>query len=930
MIDRRMLATTAVLLAILVLCGGPAVSENHETSAKQPPPAKCFKIVCHERGMARITCEDLAAIADISSLNPGTLNLYCSGKPVPITIKGEADGRLDPGDDITFYCEQSNPRSPVDVFWLKPCAKGEKPLRYTKVQSKSGKTEKANDITDLVLPLRDAVNDPDVKRLGGVLGVSTRDIRPGADAIFSAAVLKNILPPGKKTKAKLLLKLSRREEGADIGVNWKAEVAAGGKKLPINEKVDGLKWEISCEVPQSLFKEGNGNAARLEISLKNASEYPRKMRDGFMAASLTVEDAALFIKEKALALGGQAIIVNRDRSEVPAIKACGFSKKTVRVFAPGIAREVEGIEVVESGEDYDAIFSAQETGLCVVVQEGAYIRPAIEPYEIESKHGEFPHHHDLKSGKNEADYLIIAPREFLEAAKPLAEHRTKPRRDGRKFKVMTIDAQEIYDQFGSGRFGPQPIKDFLTYTRKHWKRVPRYVLLCADANRDIDFVNTGNTIPAYQYETYRTGPAGTDNWYATTNKYGVPEIAIGRLPADNAGELKQMVSKIIEYETASDSGPWRRRISVFAGTGGYGPEIDALLESMFRFIFSGMLPRVFDIEITYAGKKSDYYYPAERFNRRFVERINDGSLLLAYVGHGVVNGLDHIYAGNKAYPIFDESNVPELSCKGHRPIVFFISCSTGAFDLADKDCLAENIAKAKGGPIAVIASSRESHQYANGILGIEMIPAFFGKKASTGALSIPARHTPGYALVRLKKQNITERRLLRIMLDKASEQWIPSKEAARRLQVDHQYLYNLIGDPALQTALPEYDVTLSLSKTSAKAGETVTVSGACKNIEKGTATITLECDLPAALYPPFDVKDGSIDELAERHRRTNEKIVLTMETEVKDGKFSLELVPPNTVEKAKSALKPGTYYIKAYIVSEKGSAFGAVKIEIEP
>lgn len=843
-------AITVFALAAAAGCKRPAGPQTQK-AAPRKPPATCFKIVVVEPGTVRVTCDDLAKTADVSALDPRRLNLYCGGRPVPVFIEGESDGRIDPGDGIIFRCAQSNPRSPVDVFWLRPAAEGEQPLRSEKHPIQPVENTKN---TTRTLSLRP----------GGYMNASARNIWPGEAATLTATTPAAGLRLDADAKAELMLRLRRTQAGVDMRVQWQAKITVGNTVLPLKQKVNGLNWEITCEMPQSLFTEHTGGAS-LVITIHNDSDIGRNRPENFIAASLSIIGASLRVT-------GEFTGPSRD----------------------------------------------------------AYITPRIEPYELESPHGEFPHHPDLKSTANEADYLIIAPGAFIGAAQSLARHRALPRRDGERFAVMTVDAQEIYDQFDHGRFGPKAIRDFLAYARKNWKRPPRYVLLAADARHDIDPDGAGRVIPAYQYDTYFCGRVGTDNYAASED--GIPEIAIGRLPADSPEELALMAEKTIACETASEHGPWRRRLEVFAGTADYGQEIEALLQSMFKMIFGSLMPRAFDLRITYAGKDSEYYFPAEKFRARFIDSINEGALVTAYVGHGEVRALDNVYINNRAYPIFEASDVSRLSCRGRSPVMVIIACDSGAFDLPGEECLAEEILKAKDAPVAVIASSWVSHMYPNGVFGIELMPAFFGNPSDSGALADakPARRLMGDVLARLKARAIKSGGLLRGMLDLAARGWVSSKAARAALKADNLYLFNLIGDPALQITLPEHDIDLRISAESATAGDTVTVSGACPGTAEGTALVTLECDITDPLYPPYKVQNDTPAEYEERHRQANDKVVLTAEVEVKNGKFTLNIAIPATLKKTSGALKPGAYYIKAYIKGRDSDAFAAKPIEIIP
>ena len=70
-----------------------------------------------------------------------------------------------------------------------------------------------------------------------------------------------------------------------------------------------------------------------------------------------------------------------------------------------------------------------------------------------------------------------------------------------------------------------------------------------------------------------------DNWFADLDDDRLPDVAIGRLPADSVLDLRVMVSKIVAYERGPAAGDWQRRINLVAGLGGFGAFADAAIEA---------------------------------------------------------------------------------------------------------------------------------------------------------------------------------------------------------------------------------------------------------------------------------------------------------------------------------------------------------------
>jgi hypothetical protein len=136
-----------------------------------------------------------------------------------------------------------------------------------------------------------------------------------------------------------------------------------------------------------------------------------------------------------------------------------------------------------------------------------------------------------------------------------------------------------------------------------------------------------------------------------------------------------------------------------------------------------------------------------------------------------------------------------------------------------------------------------------------------------------------------------------------------------------------MGDPALQVAFPQYDVKHAADRYTANPGEKITITGSCDGVKDGSALITLECDISEMLYPQGAPVAGD-KAIIENYRKSNDKVVLSQRVALADGKFSVDLEIPKTVEKTGNALKPGTYYIKAYVAGEKGDAFAATAITV--
>src|SRR5882757_6829959 len=87
-------------------------------------------------------------------------------------------------------------------------------------------------------------------------------------------------------------------------------------------------------------------------------------------------------------------------------------------------------------------------------------------------------------------------------------------------------------------------------------------------------------LPAVVNVKYGSEPQiASDNWYADLDDDQLPDVGIGRIPADSPAELTKIVAKILAYERSNDFGAWRQRVNLIAGVGGFSPLVDTVIET---------------------------------------------------------------------------------------------------------------------------------------------------------------------------------------------------------------------------------------------------------------------------------------------------------------------------------------------------------------
>ena len=165
------------------------------------------------------------------------------------------------------------------------------------------------------------------------------------------------------------------------------------------------------------------------------------------------------------------------------------------------------------------------------------------------------------------DYLLVVPEAFLSAVTPLADLR---RSQG--MSVVVATTEQLFDEFNGGRRSYAAIQRFVRFAYANWSS--RFLLLVGDGT--LDPLNHGQRsgqdfVPVYPVP----GPVSVASGFETTvsdNAYGcitgncnpisgagdvIPEIMVGRLPANSLTDVQNMVAKIVNYEDLSGDQSWR-------------------------------------------------------------------------------------------------------------------------------------------------------------------------------------------------------------------------------------------------------------------------------------------------------------------------------------------------------------------------------------
>lgn len=507
------------------------------------------------------------------------------------------------------------------------------------------------------------------------------------------------------------------------------------------------------------------------------------------------------------------------------------------------------------------------------------------------------------------DLVIVSHSNYLEQSERIANlHRIY---DGLTVEVVT--PEQVYNEFSSGKQDAVAIRSIMKMLFDKSKTdssesAPRYLLLFGKASYDNRNIRQNNQNTVVVYESYSSFDDdgisyATDDFfgYLHDEESGIAleslEIGIGRLPARTIDEATILADKIENYITRKDfdipsiKGDWRNSVVFLADDAdpGSAGDVDFLLSSEYTtekisesFPYLNIEKIYADAYVQQSGAIGSFYPDVKN---ALTKSINNGCLLLNYVGHGI-----HDHIGSERY--MDGNDISAYTNKYALPFFMASTCTFGKYDMTDELSGGEKfVLSANGGGIAIVAASRPiSHSRT------------FDTKICIDALgySHGRQNTIGDAFMNAKNAMASPHSL------------------------------NLIGDPALRLSLPEKQVTItkingktvydSISDTATALSE-ITVEGEIHNTDGSISN-----GFNGKIYATVFDRSATYYTLANDNEDTEtpftqQKSVLAKSSDtITNGHFSYTFIVPKDV-----AYKYDFGKLSHYAQSDIGNATGCYK-----
>ena len=430
-----------------------------------------------------------------------------------------------------------------------------------------------------------------------------------------------------------------------------------------------------------------------------------------------------------------------------------------------------------------------------------YIAVSAEGYQT-SENIEQVAFANLRAFNAGADFVIITHDDFYQAVLPLQQQREE--KDNLKTGVVNIS--DIYNEFSWGLIDVTAIRDFIKFAFENWNPSPKYILLCGDGDYDYKNIKADadkNWLPPYETtELNENANRTSDDWFVmVSGNDSKPDLAIGRFPVQSAEETENVVEKILNYENLPFMSQgeslflddWRNVVTM---VGDDELTSTATNETMHtrdaEIIIENYVPNSFEKEKIFLIE-----YPAEKdpstsgimkpgATEALLRRINNGTLILNYVGHGA----PPLWAHER---VLKESRDFELIQNDNKlPLWLAATCDFGRFDDPLEQGFAEKLfAEKNRGGIAFLTSARVAYASDNTALNREFYTQLFNHEKPTERI--------GVALLKAKINNYSS---------------------------TNDQKYHIFGDPAMRLAAPKYNAKIStIEPDTLKALSEIKVTG---------------------------------------------------------------------------------------------------------
>jgi len=286
---------------------------------------------------------------------------------------------------------------------------------------------------------------------------------------------------------------------------------------------------------------------------------------------------------------------------------------------------------------------------------------------------------------NGAGFIIITPKEFLQAANRLKALRERAGTD--YIKTAIVEIEKIYNEFSGGLQDPVAMRNFIKYSYNNWQERPVYIMFMGDGSYDYKNIynlynaNLKNWIPPIEKDSDFSNDIDSycsDDYIVEINEsyiepgdMSIPDFAAGRICSNTLEEANSYIDKIISYEDAANYDQWRNENLYIADDGwtteNTGGQEGSLFTNQSEEIAERHTPNhverrkvyivSYPTEITSQGRRK----PGANID--IIKEWNKGKLLINFYGHlsNDVWAHERIFGGQDIIQLNNKDKYPFLT-----------------------------------------------------------------------------------------------------------------------------------------------------------------------------------------------------------------------------------------------------------------------------
>ncbi|MBN1327544.1 MAG: hypothetical protein JW996_06310, partial [Candidatus Cloacimonetes bacterium] len=425
----------------------------------------------------------------------------------------------------------------------------------------------------------------------------------------------------------------------------------------------------------------------------------------------------------------------------------------------------------------------------------------------------------LKDPLNKAELVILTTEEFINS-EGVAKYNEIWESQG--YHVITVTAEDVYDEFNNGIRSAEAIKDFFAYAYHNWSDpLISHVLLLGDGildERDFSVDRKYNIIPFRRIWADKIGAIASDNWFACfIGDDPVPDISISRITNWNESQILDCANKSESYlNNPNYQNLWHSHVILSAGG---NPSEGSFFAKQCERINEKWIPEDYHVTRVYCNTTDlpQSYYGN---TTKLITNINKGALYLSFMGHG----------GGQVWADYNLLNMADIRTLNNQnyPFVSSLSCYASAFNYPQSACIGEElILVADKGAIGQVGFTGYGYLYADEIFGNYLTEAIFTKQLNSVGEIISFTKAKFYGSYGLSS--------IGIALTQGCA---------------------LLGDPMIRLTPPHTKKPVLLSQYNLAVGDTLVISSPVgPDINRGKFLIYDEFDsqLPLDQYYPFEM-----------------------------------------------------------------------------